>query len=96
MVIFKRLLAAAIAGAAGFFGIGALLKNPAIAIGVGVVGIITGWCIPSAASEKIVSETGKSLSGPKRNPIVTLFLWLVMFVILALGLVALGMFVKQR
>ena len=94
MIIFKRLLAAAIVGTIGLLGVGTFLNNQTIAIVAGVIGIITGWNIPSSVSEKIVSETEVSLSGPKRNPIKTLFLFLIMFVILVFGLIALGMFVK--
>jgi len=98
MIFFKRLLAAAILGAAGLFGASALLENPKIVIIIGIISIITGWNLPRDAADKtadkIVSATEDSLSGPNRNPLVTLLLWLVMFAILALGLIALAMFIK--
>jgi len=91
MVIFKRLLAAAIGGLIGLIG-GAFLNNTAIMIFIGIIGLVTGWNIPSAASDKIVSETAESLSGPKRNILKTIFLWLLMFIILLLGLISFGKF----
>jgi len=94
MIIFKRLLCAAIVGAIGFLGAAAFLKEPTIAIAVGVISIITGWNIPSSAAKKIVSTTEDSVSGRKRSPFVTLLMWLVMFAILVLGLIALGAFMK--
>lgn len=90
MIIFKRLLAAAIIGAVGLLGGGTIFENPTIAIIIGIIGVITGWNIPKTVSEKIVTSTEESLSGPKRNPLVTIILWLIMFAILALGLIALG------
>ena len=90
MIFFKRLLAAAIGGAIGLIGGGVFINNPTIMIILGIIGLIFGWNIPSAAADKIVSETVESLAGPKRNPIKTILLWLLMLIILSLGLIAIS------
>lgn len=93
MAIFKRLLTAAIGGALGLV-IGSFLGIPFIAIGISILGIVTGWNIPSKATNKIISETEKSLQGKKRYPMKTVLLWLIMFAVFALALINLGQFLN--